>query len=81
MAIEEEQIEQNNDAQFSDGESDLLRKLNKELNEEENDDWTLETLEHTEYLQDRKAYFADNVYKIGAGIAAVLVVIALFAMN
>ncbi|MDJ0625852.1 MAG: hypothetical protein QNJ31_05745 [Candidatus Caenarcaniphilales bacterium] len=48
---------------------------------EREDEWSLESLDKTEYLQNRKSYFADDVYKIGAAACAILVLIALYAMS
>jgi hypothetical protein len=42
------------------------------------EDWSVDKLEKTDYLQRRKGkFFADYLYMIGAGLAALLMIIAI----
>lgn len=51
--------------------------FNEPIQEEE--EWTLDKIERSEYLNKRKPFFADEVYKFGAALAAFLAIAALLA--
>ncbi|MDX1920759.1 MAG: hypothetical protein SFU25_08520 [Candidatus Caenarcaniphilales bacterium] len=65
-------------------ESNLKNQSEEETRESENqrqeeEDWTLDTIKGDSYLEKRKPFFADEVYKFGAGFAALLAITALLA--
>jgi hypothetical protein len=51
----------------------------EDKNNESEEDWTLSDLKKTDYLPKRPKFFADNVFPIGAAVAAILMIVAMLS--
>jgi len=63
--------------------SDEMRENNPNLQAEEaeHDNWSLESIQGNGYLPPRKPFINDQIYKLGAALAAILALAALLSNN